>query len=227
MLAEAILLGSVAAIGAGLAAANRHFSVRRVFTRHELIPIGDAKDGAIVRIRGVVRPGGGELLSAPLSGRACVAWTLDVRQQHGHGDMANYVRVLDERILRPFFVDDEHDTAFVTPKEEARLALSEDKMFDSRVNKGIPRLEAHLFGHKIDTASANYIVWEGILSVGEPITVVGRGRWQSDPSRPGEGYRAVGRRLVVATGPKGAVHVSDDPSLSRLQKPKKPPRSSK
>jgi hypothetical protein len=220
VIAEAILLGSVAAISAGLAAANRHFSARRVFDRHKLLPIGDAKDGAVVRVRGLVRPGGGDLLSAPLSGRPCVAWTLHVSQEHGRGDMANYIRVLDERIIRPFFVDDEHDTAFVTP-EESSLALIEDCTFDSRTDKVVPALEAHLAARGVDMLTgANYVVREAILSVGEPVTVVGRGSWESDPSRPGEGYRSVGRRLVIATGPKGVVHVSDDPSLT--QQTKKP-----
>lgn len=223
MLAEVVLLGSLAALTAGLGAAHRYFSASRIFKRTKLIPIGDATEGSVVRIRGLVRPGGGELLSAPLSGRPCVAWTLHVSQERGLGETAHYVSVLDERILRPFFVDDEDDTAFVAP-EQTRMALIEDFTFDSRGRQPLHSLVAHLAAKNIDTLSANYVVREAILSPGEPITVVGKGRWESDPSRPGEGYRSVGKRFVIETGPAGHVHISDDPSLAQTSKGKKGPR---
>lgn len=223
MFAEAFLAGSLAAVWAGLAAANRRFSTRRVFERHKLRPIASAKEGAVAHIRGAVRAGGGELLLAPLSGRLCVAWTLNVREDRGN----NFGTVHDERTLRPFFVDEEHDTAFVSPVA-TRLSLIEDTMFDSLVGKPPPGLVAHLKERDFEMRPhARYIVREAILSEGEPIAVVGRGRWESDPKRSGEGYRSIGRRLVITTGPGDAVHVTDDPSLPRLKASKKRRPSSK
>lgn len=212
MLAEAFLLGSIAAISAGLAAASRRFSTRRVFDRHKQVAIGDVADGSVVRIAGVVRPGGGDLLRAPMSGRTCIAWTLTVREDRGQRD-ANFVGVLDERILRPFFLDDEHDTAFVTPLKSS-LSLTEDQVLVLPVGKATPSLEAHLAERDIlIKPGRRYIMAEAVLCVGQTITVVGRGSWESDPSRPGEGYRSVGRRLVVTADAKHPVHVSDDPTL--------------
>lgn len=217
MLAEAFLAGSLAAVWAGLAAANRRFSTRRVFERHKLRPIATSKEGAVVHIRGAVRAGGGELLLAPLSGRRCLAWTLNVSEDRGK----NFGTVHDERTLRPFFVDDDDDTAFVTPAS-SRLSLIEDTKFDSLLGKPPTGLVAHLKDRDFEMlAHARYVVREGILSEGEPIAVVGRGRWESDPMRSGEGYRSIGRRLVITTGPGGAVHITDDPSLPRLKAPKK------
>ncbi|MFK8000701.1 MAG: hypothetical protein AB8H86_13970 [Polyangiales bacterium] len=193
-----------------------------MFERHTLRPIGSSKEGAVVHIRGTVRAGGGDLLLAPLSGRPCVAWTLNVSEDRGN----NFGTVHDERTLRPFFVDDDHDTAFVTPVA-SRLSLIEDTKFDSLIDKPVPGLVAHLKKGDFEMRpQARYIVREGILSEGEPIAVVGRGRWESDPMRSGEGYRSIGRRLVVTNGPGGAVHITDDPSLPRLKAPKKPRPSS-
>jgi hypothetical protein len=100
---------------------NADARVGRKLRRLARVPIGEVKSGSI-RVVGRVR-GRGELLTAPLSRRPCVAFQVDVYEGRGRSQ----IRRLQLQDLRPFRLRDETGEAVIDTDGPLALALVRDQ----------------------------------------------------------------------------------------------------
>lgn len=184
---------------------------RRALKKVRPTRVRDAREGERVKVVGDAKPSG-ETLSAPLSGRPCVAWQLRVWvEERRTGDLVN------ESQVREFYVDDETGRALVRTSA-AKLALEEDGEGGmGTFQAASPELEAFCKARGIDTKSwvgleRELRYREAVVEVGETVAVMGVARWEVDPgSIAKEGYRDGEKRLVVEAPRDGAVVISDIP----------------
>jgi hypothetical protein len=154
--------------------------------------VADLPEVTIGRIIGVARPLDGKTVIAPLSGRICLAYFVRVSDktygdgQHQQPDL----ELAAESGGTPFLLEDETGTAIIDP-DGARCVLAiDDKMgttgdTNDRQRAFLERYAAHDLTH-------DWIRWyEGIVSAGERIAVVGYGtrgdgrlRMSSSPHLP-------------------------------------------
>ncbi|MEM7609172.1 MAG: hypothetical protein AAF411_27800 [Myxococcota bacterium] len=209
------VFAAFAAIVVGLGAYTFYFSrsarIKRRLREVAEVSIAKAEDGQPVRIRGRL-----ELLPdvtplrSPVSGRECAAYEVRVFQDKGdntetvltHHESINFqlrddtgVATVDGTLLDMLVqVDREGRTGMFKGKlPEGLRALLETKGIDT---KGV-------FFQKAFTYS------EGVFEPGEEIVVAGMGRWERDPTQPGQGYRGTGRRLVITPLDDGMLPASD------------------
>lgn len=194
----------IAAGGAALLGIHWYFSEdqknARALSALRTTPIRDVKSGDIVRIEGrvrVIEP----VLNAPLTGRACVHYDLQVEKQASKNRME---RVIGETKSVPFAVEDDSGVATVEVTSfQATVELDRDETPREPTAAQLKLLQAH----KLDDRSAfglrkQLTFREGVLEAGERVVVMGRARWDDDADGaliPSEDYRAQKRekRLVI------------------------------
>jgi hypothetical protein len=170
-------------------------------------------------VRVVGRVVAGEVpLTAPITGRPCVAWDLRI-EARGDGGWSSLV---DERQAADFFVEDDSGRALVSVSSP-RLSLAAEERFAS----GGPGLD-----HDDGEAEARLAIFlasrghgavaldgldlrfrEGVLASGEVVIVGGVARREPAPSSPVSSLvisRAAGAELVIADDPA----LVDAPALS-------------
>jgi hypothetical protein len=217
-LAAPILIG-VGLIVAGSYAirhgAETHWAVRR----RRVLPVGSAPNG-IVRLQGRVVPEG-PLLTAPLSGTACVAFDALVGDRAGDGGEP------PTRVYRAtsFTLDDGTGRALVRlhlagphpelglddagPPELSCALRRTDVTVYGPIQTDQPAIEAALRRLEFGWAGAAQRVrlCEGWLRPGDIVSVVGYGRCEVDPTGQRQGYRDPGRRYLVTHGPKRPLYL--------------------
>ena len=204
-----VFFGSLAAVSAGLAVASHMISVPRKMKRTPRVGIGDAPSGETVRICGVVRVFEDQPLTAPLSRRPCAAWSIRIRAERAGGLVEE---VAHHQTVQAFYVDEGDDTALVVGPE-IRLDMVIDR------GETVAHLDQNLHDflsaqHILLVDGLRYMIEEGVIELGETVSVVGQGRWEVDPSRAGAGYREVGRHYRIEGLDGEQVFVSDDTDLA-------------
>ncbi len=214
-------LALVAAVAVSVSAAaglSWWFSTEQV-TRRALgkvrpTRIRDVKDGEIVKLvgrAGLLR----ESLKAPISERACLAWSVEIQVRRGSGKNRRWRAVHDACDVRPFALEDETGTAHVDVSN-ARMVLSADHRaaHGGGWSDGSDELLAYCGEQGLDTStffggSVPVRSREGVIDLGETIAVMGVARWEDDPSTEGDGYRSVGKRLVLVAPADAPLLLSD------------------
>ena len=173
--------------------------------------IRDALDGEPVKVLGVAHAAK-EPLVAPLSGRECVAWKVEVEEGGIRDRVTTLIRAKD---LCDFVLEDDSGRALVKPLT-SELAIDRDQTY-SLGSDASPRLEAFLEKHRVDKSvlgfTRNLTLREGVLAVGEEVAVLGMGRWETDPDpRPDDAgdYRKAPRRFVMEDDAEVKLTISDD-----------------
>jgi hypothetical protein len=131
-----------------------------------------------------------DLLTAPLSGRPCIAFTLSVAFWHEYDEpQAPWSTVELDRQGAPFAVVDETGSANVEFRADLGVLLgtpSEYEHADDVVTRRFARQEPKArVGRFRDVA----------IFPGEVVSVCGRASWRTDPAGAFEGYREVQRKL--------------------------------
>ncbi len=184
------------------------------------LSVGDVSEGQRARITG--RAELLDTLTAPLSGRACAAWRVVVRERRGSGKSSSWVTVLDESESVDFLVLDGSMKALVKTNDALVLL---DK--DSKDNTGVfgtagAKFEAFLDERGLTSQgrflSKHMQYSEGALEPGESVAVVGVGCWERDPdesARAGGGYRdaTAPQRLVMTSSADDVLLLSDEPRM--------------
>jgi hypothetical protein len=177
---------------------------RRALGRTPRRDVRDSTDGTSCRVVGVARLFQGETVSAPLTGRLCVASVLRVyRPIYGRRE-TEMVLCHEESRSVPFLVEDRTGPCLVRSIHTSPdLAADTSDMLDpiivasSQVRRFMqqhPELER--------VGSSTLVFQEARIEAGDVLAVIGAGRWEMHevPSGPGdEGYRAGpqhGRRFV-------------------------------
>ena len=190
--------------------------------RERTVRVADALAGTIVRIVGTLRPGA-QTLRAPVSGRVCAHFDLQVWESAGED---GWKLVLREVSTTDFSVEDASGRAMVETSRFGAAVVLDAHWTSGTFNDATPALRQLLSRHGQKTTAflglnRSLRYREGALEPGERIAVVGRARWEDDPdagaARPERGgYRSTGRkqRLVLEAHAE-AVTASDDPQALR------------
>ena len=201
--------------------------LRREIRSFPRVALGDAPENEPTRISGtleLVDPN--DALIAPISGRPCAAWHVVVSRLKGE----TWHKELEDSQSQAFLLHDGHETAYVEG-EALELLLLPDATEESEIAKApSPQARRFMRAHGIGSTRDDmrrrtplepevephaYRIDEGILEDGERVTVVGVGRWETDPSRGGHGYRDVGRRFRLRALDDGRVLASDEHELTK------------
>ena len=215
-----------ATITAGVMAWRLLFSERarhrRAIKRAPLVSLGDVMEGASVRVTGTVVAASDELKEAPLSGRPCVLYDVEVDQRRNQGRNSAWVPVIREKdFVASFWLEDDSGRALVQ-FDWPEVVLTRDANFRSGILKEPkPRLREYLSSHG---ESAQGIVFnkdlryrEGALEPGEQVTVLGVAHLEPDPdpAATADGYRGRAMRLVLRSPEDGEMLLSDVPDLTK------------
>ena len=179
------------------------------------VPLRYAPENQTVRLTGVLRHVDPDnALEAPISLRACAAWHVTASRQ----DDEDWTKVLDVCESQSFILEDGDDVAYVDATTLELLLLADADEKNGFMRAIAPHVAAFLRSHDVDINGILFQkpvrVQEGVLEEGERITVVGRGRWVTDPSRTRHGYREVGRRFELGPMADGRLLASDEVALT-------------
>lgn len=187
------------------------------------VSISEAVEGSLVRIVGTLRAGP-RTLHAPLSGRGCACFRVEVDQRVSHGKRSRWRSLIRAENSVDFVVEDATGRAIVKGGFIETAIVLDHHQRSGTFNNTTPELDAFLARH--GHASTSFFGFnkrlryrEGVLEPGEIVALVGRARWEDDPE-PGAikhssgNYRETARRkrLVLEPGTLGPVRASDDPS---------------
>jgi len=204
---------ALAAVWGWRAAKKR--DIKEALRNAKIVQIGEYPNGARKRIVGELSLLD-EALIAPLSGRRCAAYIVEV---DGIRSSADHIPTFaDEMKCVSFVIRDQTGRALVHP-EHVRVALKDSTR--SRPDDQTPAEEALLRRLAEDaTLSSGLRFREGVIEPGAIVAVLGHGVVSLDEAADGPnehrgGYREpAGQTKVTITGSSRApVLISDDPSV--------------
>ncbi|MGE0788330.1 MAG: hypothetical protein AB7S26_21835 [Sandaracinaceae bacterium] len=179
--------------------------------------IKDAPDGEKVRVTGRVECDAP--LYAPLSGRACAAWRVIVREKRGK----HTYTLVDDSEVTAFRLVDGDDRAHVD-ESYVKVVLDEDASGSTGLfGEPPPELVDFLAdrGHSTQGFFLSKTLWyrEGVAEIDETVAVMGLARWEADPEKRAQaaGYRTVSQpeRLVLCAPDDGPLLMSDHHDVVR------------
>ena len=189
----------------------RDWWIKRQARRLRPTAIDRVGDGARVKVVGRVDVGR-EPLEAPISGRPCAAWSVEVQDGNSFTSVALEVRAQD------FVVRDGSPRPALVRARDASMVFEIDVSFWQRALT--PRMRAFLARHKLpDTGMFGapfYRYVEGVIEAGEEITVVGNARLELDESGSTASYREPPMRVVLDAAERAPLYVLDGPARWRL-----------
>ena len=155
-----------------------------------------------VRVTGRIRRDA-KLLEAPLSGRRCVVYEL-VIDELSSGAPSLWQRLLDLRQACPFLLEDDSGTARVEPAGPGFVALIHDRV---GVTSGIYPGNHLELSKVMESCGILPMTWlgrwrplryaEGVLELGELVTVGGNGAREIDPGGERPSVRSLPQRLIM------------------------------
>ena len=199
---------------------------KRLKRRILKLPIGESiiqtPENQDVRVSGTLAYVEGKApLTAPLSGRPCVAWRVIVEERRKHSEHSSWDKVIDDTASMDFALEDASGRAIV---DGAGLSLALD--FDASDGQGFfnpasPALASFMTSKGVAThgliLKKTLRAREGVLEVGEVVTVAGSGAMMNDPSSQ-VGYRGQAKLLHIKALSSGELLASDDVKLRRRSK---------
>jgi hypothetical protein len=195
--------------------------INRDLARRPPSRIADITDGPVRVIGRALSIG--ERLTAPVTGRPCVAFHLKIERKRGN---QGWDTVVEDREVMPFAVVDETGQAIVDPTEALALALVPDA-YGSDALFALHGKEQHVqvarqlardrFGKLGFLADIRFE--EGIIEVGELISIGGLAERAPTPEGERPTPRAAPERLVLRGSPDEPLAISDSPETTRRAAP--------
>jgi len=158
-----------------------------------------------VHVRGRVRTSG-DLLQAPLTGRACVAYQVFIQAGLQHGNTTSLVRIMDVRIACPFRVEDETGAAYVEASDPFLLESFAAESRGTRFLQPHPGIhpELALFLASAGVRAKTWLgYWktfrwtEAIVEDGSFVELSGMATREADPTGESPDLRSPPERLVL------------------------------
>jgi hypothetical protein len=223
---EVWLLVVVGAVGAvltiGVVWACWYFGAARRNARTlraaPLVRIGDAREGVQHRIHGRASAWQ-QTLEAPLTGRPCVYYEATIEQlvyRHRKDLAGDWVRIAHEVVGVPFLVEDATGRAIVDPSGAIVELTVDAGMQAGPCDHSTHRMRAFVERYYLEPTtnrSATELRYrEGVVEVGESITVLGAGVREPDPDAAGKvgGYRdAAPMRLRLSGNAARPLYLTD------------------
>lgn len=193
--------------------------VKRMLRDTERTNVGDAVEGATVKIVGTLRHVG-EPLRAPLSGRSCAYYEVRVEEHRGKNNWSTIVR---ESEGSQFLLEDGTGKALVKLDDPSTAVVEDLSLRSGTFNDPSVSAQEYLTKHGVDSTSflgfnKTLRYFEGVLEEGETVVVYGRASWEADPDpdsdRAGEDYRNRPKRLRIDAPAGARMLVSDDPEAT-------------
>jgi len=157
-----------------------------------LASILSVSENSVVRITGTVRPLENLVLTAPLSGRRCVYWSVDVTEVTGSQRHDQGRGIGGEQAEISFILDDNTAQAVIDPAcAEVSVPFDHPSTSHGASYADVERLEVlerlrllHRDAYRMDATRLRYR--ERVIEIGATITVLGAGMLEPDPdtSRP-------------------------------------------
>ncbi len=167
----------------------------RTLSKLPIKQIGSLKNNELTRFSGkalhVKEP-----LIAPFSKRKCIFYVMKIEQKKSNGKSSHWKTIVNEEKVQEFFLERNGDFAIVKPKQNPKNYMSH-LVIDKKTNSGTfndpsPKFKELLNHYNINSEtffgfnkSLRYS--EGIIEIGEEITVAGIAKWKS-LKEPIEGY---------------------------------------
>ncbi len=219
---EALIIIPIIIIVFGVIAfASYYFSKKQVVLRKlSKIPhksIGGLKTNELTKVSGkalhVKEP-----LIAPLSGRACVFYSVKIEKRVSSGKSSHWKTIIKEEKTQEFFVNNNGDFVTVrpsqTPKNHISYLVEDKKTSSGTFNDPTPEFESLLKQYNIEPL--NFLGFnkslryrEGVIEIGEKITVAGIAKWKT-LSEPIPDYQYSKIAELVAEG-KDKLIITDLP----------------
>jgi hypothetical protein len=180
-----------------------------------ITPLDQVTDGARVKIAGRV-DAGERPLAAPISGRACAAWSVEVREwpswQSVAVDQQLQEFVIRDGSRRSALVRATRATALFAPDASSWPAQPTEPIL-ALLRRGGLRSDGY-FGSPLSYRPYRY--YEGALESGEMVAVVGVARLDVDPSGAMGSYREPPMRVVLTAAPHAPLWIFEGPARWRL-----------
>ena len=185
-----IIIAVISIIGAAVFLVY-YFSAKQIIIRKLLkIPY---KSLTSIRTNELVKVMGKTLhvedpLIAPLSKRACIFYHIKIQQKKNSGKHSYWKTILDEEKFQDFFIENNGELAIIQPKQNPKNYKSylvvDEKTSSGTFNDPTPEFEALLKTYNIDSTglfgfNKPLRYTEGIIEVGERITVAGVAKWKT------------------------------------------------
>ncbi|MGE0786408.1 MAG: GIDE domain-containing protein [Sandaracinaceae bacterium] len=171
--------------------------------------IADAPQDALVKITGTLARVDERELEAPITGRRCVGYVIDVKEHRVAGANPHWETIILKEDAIPFLLEDETGTALVHANGAHLVLVRDGHVRSGALDEHSERAKAFLMAQ--GTESENVIrkkkafrYEEGVLEPGEEVSVLGVAHWEHDA----EGTK----RLVLDPARGQTLTISDDPS---------------
>lgn len=184
-------------------------------------PIGSLKTNELSKITGkalhVKEP-----LIAPFSNRPCIFYSIKIEQKVSNGKSTYWKKLIKEEKFQDFFVERNGDYVIVQPNQNPKNYLSylviDRKISSGTFNDPTPEFKKLLTSYNINIKgflgfNKPLRYTEGIIEVGEHITVAGIAKWKT-LSQPIEGYN-YSKIAALESSDKEKIIITDLPFENR------------
>lgn len=192
-------------------------------TRHKAI--ASLKTNEFIKIYGKAMHVKDPLI-APLSKRKCIFYTIKIEKRVSSGKSSHWKTIVNEQRIQDFFIEQNGSYAIIKPSVNPKNFISH-LVIDKKASSGTfsdptPEFEALLKTYNID--STNFFGFnkqlrykEGVIEVGEKITVAGIVKWKtlSEPI-PEYSYSKIvalesndKQKLIITDHPKASNHLNN------------------
>ncbi|NNK83470.1 MAG: hypothetical protein HKO92_10135 [Flavobacteriaceae bacterium] len=184
-------------------------------------PIGSLKTNELSKITGkalhVKEP-----LIAPFSKRPCIFYSIKIEQKVSNGKSTYWKKLIKEEKFQDFFVERNGDYVIVQPNQNPKNYLSylviDRKISSGTFNDPTPEFKKLLTSYNINIKgflgfNKPLRYTEGIIEVGEHITVAGIAKWKT-LSQPIEGYN-YSKIAALESSDKEKIIITDLPFENR------------
>lgn len=193
--------------------------MRRALKKAPYRRIHEVQTGEKARVVGRVVYAG-QVIQAPLSGRHCVAYHIEVQELQNRGKHSSWVTVINEEHRGDIVIHDGMGNALIDSKHVQTLMVQDANFSSGTFNDATPHLEEflRLRGRKstgLLGLNKGLRYREGILEQNEVVAAVGVGTWGSAGAKnlnlPND------RLLLLTPDEKGKLYITDDPSLIKVE----------
>jgi len=182
-----VIISIIVIIGIAAFYFNRKQVIIRTLSKIPNKPTSSLKTNQLSKVSGkalhVKEP-----LIAPYSQRKCVFYQIRIQQKVSSGKSSHWKTLVSEERFQDFFIDTNGDFVIIKPRNHPRnyicYLVKEHEQSSGTFNDPTPKFEALLKRYNIE--SENFFglnkrlrYEEGIIEVGERITVAGIAKWKA------------------------------------------------
>lgn len=192
----------------------------RVLTKLPIKQIGSLKINEFSRVSGkavnIENP-----LIAPFSNRKCVFYTIKIEQEKKNRKNNSWKTLIKEEKIQEFFLEKNGDFIIIKPSQNSKNYLSH-LVIDKKTNSGTfnnpsPKFEKLLKQYNIKSESflglnKTLRYSEGIIEIGEKITVAGFPKWKDLKNSPIKRYN-YSKIMTLESSNEQKLMITDLPNI--------------